>query len=313
MTSWWTWDWVLRAFIVGLTLATIGSFFGDHAWWLDVFADFKTQSAIGALLLFFAALATRRMKEAVLTMALLVINGTTLAPYLALPPEGQATMKIVGFNINNHNLDTAPTLDFLRRENADVVVVTEVNETWQKAFEQLSNVYPHRFYGPAYQGPRDEPHRIGLLAKRAWEESGVEWSNLTSRVFAVWVRFPAASPGLTVAGVHLLNPLLYPASHQREEAEALASVVKGFDGPVVVTGDFNMTPFSTRYENLLRKSKLRRASVGLNATWPSLLTPLGLSLDHVLVGEGVSHASMRTGPRLGSDHLPVVGTFDLGK
>ena len=313
MTSWWTWDRLLRALIVGLTLATIGSFFGDQAWWLDVLADFKTQSAIGALLLFFAALATRRMKEAVLTLALMVINGTTLAPYLALPPEGRATMKIVGFNINNHNLDTAPTLDFLRRENADVIVVTEVNETWQKAFEQLSSVYPHRFYGPTYQGPRDEPHKIGLLAKRAWEETGVEWSNLTSRVFTVWARFPAASPGLTVAGVHLLNPLFHPASHQREEIEALISVVNRFDGPVVVTGDFNMTPFSARYGNLLLKSNLRRATGGLNATWPALLTPLGLSLDHVLVGEEVSHATMRTGPRLGSDHLPVVGTFDLGK
>lgn len=313
MTSWWTWDRVLRALILGLALATIGSFFGDQAWWLDILADFKTQSVIGAVLLLLAALATRRMKEAVLTLALLIINGTTLTPYLVLPPEGQATMKIVGFNINNHNLDTALTLDFLRRESADVVVVTEVTETWQKAFEQLSSVYPHRFYGPAYQGPGDEPHRIGLLAKRAWEETGVEWSNLTSRAFAIWARFPAASPSLTVAGVHLLNPVYRLASDQRAEAEALVSAVNRFDGPVVVTGDFNMTPFSTRYGNLLRNSNLRRATGGLNATWPALLTPLGLSLDHVLVGEEVSHASMRTGPRLGSDHLPVVGTFDLGK
>ena len=141
----------------------------------------------------------------------------------------------------------------------------------------------------------------------------MEWSNLTSRAFAVWARFPAASPSLTVAGVQLSNPLFHPASYQREEADALASLVKRFDGPVVVIGDFNMTPFSTRYGNLLRKSNLRRATGGLNATWPGLLAPLGLSLDHVLVGEGVSHASMRTGPRLGSDHLPIVGTFDLGK
>jgi len=51
MTSWWTWDRVLRALILGLALATIGSFFGGQAWWLDILADFKTQSVIGAALL----------------------------------------------------------------------------------------------------------------------------------------------------------------------------------------------------------------------------------------------------------------------
>ena len=80
-----------------------------------------------------------------------------------------------------------------------------------------------------------------------------------------------------------------------------------------IVGDFNMNPFSTRYETLLGKSGLRRADGGLNTTWPALMAPLGLSLDHVLIGKGIRNATMRTGPRLGSDHLPVVGTFDLGK
>jgi len=313
MTSWWTWERFLRALIVGLALVTIGSFFGNQAWWLDILADFKTQSAIAAAALFLAALATRRMKEAALTLALLAINGSTLAPYLAPPPESRTAMKIVGFNVNNHNLDIAPALEFLRRESADVVVVTEATEAWQRAFERLSDLYPHRFFGPAHQGPGDAPHRIGLLAKRPWEETGVEWSVFTSRAFAVWARFPAASPSLTVAGVHLINPVVRPASNHRAEVEALVSAVRRFDGPVVVAGDFNMTPFSTRYGTLLRETNLRRAAGGLNPTWPAPFTFLGLSLDHLLVGTEVSYAVMRTGPWLGSDHLPVIGTFDPGK
>lgn len=141
----------------------------------------------------------------------------------------------------------------------------------------------------------------------------MEWSNFTSRAFAVWVRFPTASPSLTVTGVHLLNPVVKPASYQMAEVEALEYMVKQFDGPMVVVGDLNMTPFSTRFRILLQNTGLRRAEGGLNTTWPSLLTPMGLSLDHILVGKGIGSAIMRTGPRLGSDHLPVVGTFDLGK
>ena len=313
MTLWWNWDRILRALIAGLALATIGGFFGDLAWWLDVLADFKMQFTIAAGELFLATLATRRAKEAVLTLALLAMNGTTLAPYLTRSPEGRAAMKIVGFNINHSNLKIAAALEFLRRESADVVVLAEVTKPWRKAFEQLSRVYPHQLYGPIHRGPTLEPRMIGLLAKRAWIETGVERSKLTSRVFAVWARFPAASPSLTVAGVHIENPVTRPANFQMAEVEALASVVKRFDGPVVVIGDFNMTPFSSRYRTLLRTSSLRRADGGLNPTWPAPLAPLGLSLDHLLVSSGITHAAMWTGPHLGSDHLPIVGTFGLRK
>ena len=82
--------------------------------------------------------------------------------------------------------------------------------------------------------------------------------------------------------------------------------------PLVVAGDFNMTPYSTRYGNLRRDSGLRRASGGLNTTWPALMTPLGLALDHFLVGAKVRRAAMRVGPRLWSDYRPIIGTFELG-
>jgi endonuclease/exonuclease/phosphatase (EEP) superfamily protein YafD len=312
MKSWITWGRLLWALLVGLALATAGSFFRGSAWWLDILTDFKVQYVASAALLFLAALASRRAKEAVLALVLLGINGVALAPHLAPAPSSRTAMKIVGFNLDMFNTAAANTLDFLHRENADVVVVYEVTVAWREALRQLSDIYPHRYYGPLQYLPGNPPQGMGLLSKRAWEETGVEVSDISSRTFAVWARFPAASPSLTVVGVHLSNPVYYPASHQRSEAVALASIVKRFDGPVVVTGDFNMTPFSARYGTLLGKTGLRRADGGLNATWPAMLTPLGLSLDHVLIGKGIRNATMRTGPWLGSDHLPVVGTFDLG-
>ena len=90
-------------------------------------------------------------------------------------------------------------------------------------------------------------------------------------------------------------------------------MVNRFDGPVVLAGDFNMTPLSARFGVLLRNTELRRAEGGMNSSWPSLLTPIGLSLDHILVGNGIESAVMQTGRRLGSDHLPIVGRFDLGR
>ncbi len=318
MTSWWTWDRFLKFFLAGVALATAGAFFGGLTWWLDILADLKMQIALAGMVLFVSALALRRRMEAVLALALVVLNAAALAPYISPLSEGlmgnpQKTMKIVAFNVNRYNPDTLPTLDFLRRENADVVVLAEVNDTFHKALKQLSDLYPHQFFAPLSQSAGHNPNGLGVLSKRAWEDKGVVWSDFTSRAIAVWVRFQAASPSLTVAGVHLLDTLLHPASQQEAEAKVLTSMVNRFDGPVVVAGDFNMTPLSTRFGALLQNTRLRRAGGGLNTTWPSLLTPMGLSLDHILVGKGIGSAVMRTGPRLGSDHLPVVGTFVLGK
>jgi len=318
MASWWTLERFLKLFLACVALATAGAFFGGLAWWLDILADLRLQITLAGLVLFVSASVLRRRTDAVLALALVVLNAATLAAYFS-PAHGspesdpQKTMNIIMFNVNNHNSDTSQTLDFLRRESPDVVVLTEVTDTLRDALKRLSDLYPHRFFGPLYQHPGHNPHRIGILSKQAWQDKGVVWSDLTSRAFAVWVRFQTASRSLTMAGVHLINPLNSLTNQQAVEAKALTAMVARLEGPVVIAGDFNMTPLSTRFAALLRNTHLRRAAGGMNSTWPSLLTPMGLSLDHILVGKGIGSAVMRTGPRLGSDHLPLVGTFDLRK
>jgi len=318
MISWWTRERFLRVLLAGLALATAGGFFGGFAWWLDLLADLKMHLALGGMVLFAAAAALRRGPDMALALVLAALNAAAPASYITAAAESAEArparqLKVVSYNANNHNPDTQQTIEFLRRQNADVVILAEVTEPLQKALEAVSDIYPHRFFSPLFQNKGHNPHSIGVLSKRAWEDKGLGWSDYTARAFAVWVRFPAASPSLTVAGVHLLNTLLHPAGQQRAEAQGLTALLNRFEGSVVVAGDFNMTPFSARFEGLLRETGLRRAEGGLNPTWPSQLTPLGLSLDHILTGNGIDPAVMHVGPRLGSDHLPLVGSFGLAK
>ena len=179
------------------------------------------------------------------------------------------------------------------------------------ALERLQDIYPNRFYSPPCRCPGDPPHSIGIFAKRAWRETGVQRVPSSNRAFMVWARFSSIYQDMTVAGVHLSDPITRPASHQQTEVNALIPAIKRFGGSVILVGDLNMTPFSARYSQMLRKSGLRRADGGLNPTWPAMLAPMALPLDHVLIGSEIRHAIMRAGPRLGSDHLPVVGVLDL--
>ncbi|HEU4601170.1 MAG TPA: endonuclease/exonuclease/phosphatase family protein, partial [Steroidobacteraceae bacterium] len=81
--------------------------------------------------------------------------------------------------------------------------------------------------------------------------------------------------------------------------------------PLLVAGDFNITPWSSYYQQFVKDSTLSDSDwgQGLPASWPSVLGPLGIRIDHCLHSAHWDVIATHTGPELGSDHLPV--TVDL--
>ena len=49
-----------------------------------------------------------------------------------------------------------------------------------------------------------------------------------------------------------------------------------------------------------------RRGFGIKATWPSILGPFGIPIDHCLVSDDVIVEDFRLGPSAGSDHRAVV-------
>ncbi len=297
---------LLWAATFGLALATIAGFLGALAWWLDLFAHFRVHYAVAAALLAVASLAVRRRGPAAAAAVLLGINVASIAPYLSAIPAaaGPPTLKIVFFNLWENNPDTGPALDFLRRENADVVVLGEVEPHWAKALDGLADLYPHRL---DRLDCRENGHcEMTMLSKKPWIKAAAGRHD-QSKPPIVWARFLKDGRDFTVLGTHLswsLGPR--SARMQRRQVESLAALARGFDGPLVVAGDFNFTPWSARFRRFEEASGLRRAGGGIVPTWPARIMPLGIPIDHVFAGPGFASATARSGPDVGSDHLPVI-------
>jgi len=120
--------------------------------------------------------------------------------------QASEAMKIIFFNVLHCNRNTDEGLELIVRERPDVVVVIEASKTWRNALTGLAAIYPYRIYGPLNGELDDDPHMIGILAKRPWLATSIELSSLIGRAFAVRANFAE----LTVVGVHLLNPIFRP-------------------------------------------------------------------------------------------------------
>jgi hypothetical protein len=97
-----------------------------------------------------------------------------------------------------------------------------------------------------------------------------------------WARIEMNGTTFELAGIHLVRPV-YPALQQQDTA-ALIALVRGRTLPLVMAGDFNMSPWTEKLQHFERSSGLRRYNT-CHPTWPMErgklpLLPL-VPIDHV--------------------------------
>jgi endonuclease/exonuclease/phosphatase (EEP) superfamily protein YafD len=109
--------------------------------------------------------------------------------------------------------------------------------------------------------------------------------------------------------VHASWPLGAAVSRERAaDFAAIAAAARAASLPVVVAGDFNVSPWSPHFEALLRAGTLRDAAAGRGwqPSWPTFLPPFGIQIDHALVSASVQVNSFGRGRIQGSDHRPIL-------
>ena len=313
---------LLRAAPIGGTAVTLAGLLAPifpPADFVNHFRPFILAATCGLLLI---ALAARAQQPIWGSAALVGLNAVLLVlPLLwsAEPAErhaaGQALasarardLKIVTFNMFYGDAQAVAT--FLLREDADVVVLQEAGAKQVQALRaSLRDRYPHTHACVVPRGCA-----AAIFTKLPWAAAGQQHGT-SSTPETIWVQFNDPEIGrLRVVGVHLHLP--YRARVQTHQIDWLIAESRSLTGPAIVAGDFNMTPWSHRLQRLLASTGLRRHATFLRS-WPTrrhpqfgLPTPAFL-IDHVLTTPDIKSVSIRTGPVLGSDHLPVVARVRL--
>lgn len=211
------------------------------------------------------------------------------APDPAPPPEHEAALDVVSFNMHHDEAALAQLEERLLADPPDVLVLIETN---RRTEPQRLTGYLHRL--------RSEPSELGI------------WSRLplvAGRAHAVHrdrdvleATFAAGDRRLTLLAAHWRVPIRL--SHFTAARTTVELAARHDD--LLLIGDLNSTPWSPQLRALREESGLRPTWRGLQTTWArDPWHVLTLPIDHALVKGGVRVLEAGRLPWTASDHRPL--------
>jgi endonuclease/exonuclease/phosphatase (EEP) superfamily protein YafD len=301
---------------IAIVLITLLSLLSNVAWhpYLELTTHFRVQYWVISILLFIGVLCQRSKRWIWVCLFSLAIQLEAILPWY-LPPSISSTgvnlypVRILLSNVYFRNQNPHKLLDLVAVEHPDLIVIQEKTAVWITALEPLKSEFPYFF-----QAPDD---------------------------IAIWSRLPLQTPTLMgasgqssiAATVTIANqPVAIVATHppppkpnllqlRNAEFDWVATHIQAQSTPVILIGDLNTTVWSPYYRQLEHTTGLynTRRGFGILPTWPAptpyaksrallnWLTPLlRIPIDHCLVSPEIRVRSLRLGPNVDSDHLPLI-------
>jgi endonuclease/exonuclease/phosphatase (EEP) superfamily protein YafD len=221
--------------------------------------------------------------------------------------DGARRLRVMTANLEARGHPPAKLTEIVRRQQPDVLVLTEFTPRWERNLEPFDELFAYR-----YEMARRDPWGLAVFSRH--EIVSAEQLDLgESKAIEARVRMPDGEI-VTVIGVHLRSPTgRGRAAARNRQLELLAAHRASVAGPLVVTGDFNIKPYSPYFRDWLSATGLTdaRRGFGLDVSWPTFLPVLGIPIDHCAVSGHFHVTDHRKLPAFGSDHYPILAELVL--
>ena len=309
--------------ILGVSIPAMLALFGYAVPFFDIFNHLQILLFFGTLgaLIVSLLLAMRIGWKVIAVLGLLSSSWAFVPEWLSSLAPRQAvsdvtTVKVMTHNIFGLNYDMRRVDDVIRAEDPDIVALQEYFPEQAGLGELLAERYP---YSVRCKGGKRA--NLGLYSKFPFETAmdaeacpaNARGEQRTAHIIATFTLSTGTSFSLMTT--HMDWP--YPVERQRAQLAAAAEAINRIDGPLLVVGDFNSTPWSYALKEFEAETGLKRETRNL-VTYPELFTVPGglvrlepfLPLDHVFQ-RGAIVSELHRGAQTGSDHRPVIFTFSV--
>ncbi len=274
------------------------------ASWQPHIAALTLVMAVASLFMGQRFLAVLLAATAVVLVGGVIVSGLGSAQMLARNTAAGTGLRVGWANVYQGNEDLQPLLEWIADSRPDVVVLGEVPPRHVAVLDVALADYPHRILEPRRHAFGMVLYsRLPLLTRRVVPLDAD--ASVESGPVALMATVALADRVVRVIGLHPFSPLSPALMDGRDRQFAsMAQLIAGLDGPTVVIGDLNATPWSPALQGFVADARL--GGVNFAATWPAMLGFAGIPIDHALVTDDLDLVSLVTGPSIGSDHLPRV-------
>ena len=307
--KWWG-EMISLAIGVGVVLATVASFLAGTSWLFDLIGNFRLQYVlIGVIAL--GGLAWNRLwiPFGVVLLAVL-INLASVAPYFTdsvTAPAGEDRLTIVHLNTQADNPHKDEVVDFVKNSQADIILLAEVTPVLLDRLEEADLPYELVAGTPPTT-------RIGILALARDASVTGQLTNLgRTEVPGVVLRTQLEGRPVEILGFHTTSPSAEGRASDRDDQMAAAGArVVDRDTPMILVGDFNATPWTGAFRELVDIGLVdSQRGRGVAGSWPAGWGPLMIPIDHLLHTPELTTTAFAFGPSAGSDHRSLAVTLAL--
>ena len=288
-------------------LATVGAFFGDLWWGLDLLANFRWQAmwlALFASVLY--ALSGKNLFTVIFVVAAAINLWLILPAWIGSQPaaSGEDTVRVTHIDVSGDLGDVDGAIAWLIATDADLLLVAGAPSGMGDAIILADSSYMMLNAETVAPG-------VGVFARGDW--------NIATQVDASGdpVHRITVPSGTAVIDIVTAWGTMATSSSGADALagrfDTITDVVTASVNPVVVIGNLGATRWSVVSRNMLGDTELRDATEGSGylATWPTsdlgiVGRWIGIPIDVAYMDPELTPMDVVAGPDIGAEHLPLV-------
>lgn len=301
--------------LVSVCVLTVVTFTGRYIWLAELLTHFRIHYLGLSIAALVFLLWKGERKQQIFALLVTTLNFFPVAPYLlASQPESPSLEAEASertfylYNVQMYNRNYEDLRKSLEQADSDLCLIIEATPNLGDFFKSFETQYPHQILNL-----KSGSSGFALLSRYPFAQSQVLKHDQIPDMLSIKINFPEQQ--LTLIAGHPYPPIREDLAQSRNETLALlAQKAAAESGPVLLAGDFNCTPWSPFFRDLIRDSGLRDSmrGYGILGTWPSRLPAcLRIPIDHVLYSSEIRPVSRKIALEAGSDHLPTVLYFQI--
>jgi endonuclease/exonuclease/phosphatase (EEP) superfamily protein YafD len=241
------------------------------------------------------------------------LNAIEIVPfYVPVARTSDRNIRVMVSNVLTSNQRYEDFINYVRSENPDILVILEMDLTWQQHIQPLKSLLPY-----AIEQPRQDNFGIALFSKIPPIDPQVQyWGKGAVLVPSLTANINIRNRVVSIIATHPVPPLNDEYSISRNsQMNEIADYVRLLGNEAIVMGDLNMSMWSPYYRKFIDRANLRntRQGFGVQPSWPTNIPLFQIPIDHCLVTANIKTSENRIGQDIGSDHYPLIADLSLSK